>query len=1000
MNDELNNYKIWNSALWRYFFPTGQDNPVLYIDEGVLSQIASDAGLVLSPGIDSWSDYLLKTTLIKDDSFKYFLNQLRAVPELSYFSTNIRTWEQLVEHLKGKKLKKQPAYFAMLCSIFLVATKCGADHAKMRNGAKVYLGENYRSRFGELVDPLLQQLHEDIHSFDQNRMICGRQRNMSRLKFHLVLPRAEREDFIDFIEVNNLKWDRDEITFPFFVNSVLVPALDSAKKNGLSTKVTRQENIPYFKSILLSDHQYGKTESEYRNTIQKKVFRWRFRLFFEYDGNYHFYISSDMPMPFGVCLDNDQFVKTDCPFLSENVAVDIPLKAYKTTEFSLNGEVYVFSNVSSSQKEFGSVFYFEQISPEAYTQVDVPETGGHYYAFVKNGTTKIPSSWFLVPGDDINGYCLYEIPSFSGRGFRAEKNRVRLEDSFCRQNLGSWYSIKLDDSNSIYWLPNEVGSKPIRITEGFRNKDGFTFFHIPVNDQNLISGTIMVKSGDQEILSDPVSAQFKWRGDLSRFHLNGWGEITPGEQPLQDFVHPPLRKSLVQNQFLPSDAAPPILLQLIHDLADESGCVTRRRLIAAIEFSLSYYGIKSAPEYCRNLIYCLRRLGYVIKYETDNQEVSYQLIAPFLEKTNYSLTTISRAVLVKGVYSQEQITNLLNSTNVRSTCRIRPYSQQTLTSHPEYVCLPDQILIEASGSLPLKTLDHPIADQFLNSMESINGFCDKFGITKSGDIYRGVLPPKIPGMIKGPMENEALCTRQNNGELLIHSYYTRDGVNYSIPKHLARLYAQVQRGDPICLMNCNGNDVDYMQISFVSKMGVPGLLDIALCDLSLVMPSYETVFILYQDSLGLSNSKPWTERRTYDTHSISDDHSYMLSWLSKLAGKNVIDIKKERTSVFITGRARGFRLMLKKDFLHHKDLLALYKGNDLLAFSIGKDVYLFDNESRSFQCLIGKDINLLLSDIISDKKKDLMFSGASTIKTDSIKSAEGIEIPILKRINL
>lgn len=998
MNDELTNYKRWNRALWHYFFPAEKEDPILYVDNGVLEQIASDNQIHLPYGMDSWSDFFLKTTLLKEASFESFVNQLRAEPQLSCFNPRPKTWDKLVEHLEKGKLNNCPAYFSMLCSIFYIAAQYGADHAKMLEGAKAYLGESYRSRFGQLVDPLLQKLHEDVPSFNQNRMICGTQRHMSRIKFHLVLPRAEREDFIDFIEINSLKWDRKENSFSFFIDRILVPALTRANKIDMAKKVTRQENIPYFTSILLSDHEYGKPSSKFENTLQKKDIRWRFQLVFDYNDNYHFHVLSDSYLPFGVALNGDHFEQIDVAFQSDYIAENIDLKNYADAEFKHLGDSYVFANIASGQKSYGHCFYFEQTSADTYIQVDTPVDGKNYYAFAKS-KLKTEPGWSLIAGYNIGGYYLYEINSFTNQSRSSTSNRICLKDTFRRRNIGSWYSINLEEGQSIFWLPNKVGSQRIPITDCFKNTQGVTYFHIPSDNERFLSGTLLVMKGDKEILSDPISVHFSWMGGRSPYYINGWGELVSGQYQDQVSNHPPLRKTGIQRFDKSSESSPSILLELIHDIADAQGLVKRRKLDAAIGFALSFHDISPTPQVCRSVIYCLRRLGYVLKNEIDHQEESYQLVAPFLEKTNYSLTTISNALLVKGVYSQNQIEDLLSNQSIRTFHRIRPYKKEALADYPEYKCLPDQILIETGDDLPWVTLDNPIADQFLFSMKDIKGFSDHFGIYRRGDVFLGIPPTRMPGMVKGIQGHEVLCTKQND-KYLIHLYYSRDRRNYPIPKHLARLFAQIERNDPICLMGLSNRDIDYSQISFVNNMGVPEVLDMALCDLNLIMPSYETVFILFQESQGIHSGWPWTKRRTYDTHTMNDDHSYMISWLSKLAGKGINNLKDEQKTVLVTGTMRGYRLLLKTDYSHHKALLSLYKESVLLAFGLGKDVFCLDEQSDLFKRVDGTDVNYLLSMIITEQKNCLTLREAFSGNLEAIKNSNGTEIPILKHIKL
>ena len=996
MNDELNAYKNWNRALWNYFFPGGTGNAILYLDDGILGQIATEASFQLPYGAECWGDYLLGSSLLKGEQFERFQNQLRAIPQIPEPRRRLRTWDKLVELLMNGKFNNIPSYFAMLCSILYLAAKCGANHNEMRKGAQKYLGNDYHNSLGELVDPLLQQLHSDVPSFNQNRMICGNQRHMSRIKFHLVLPRSDRDDFIDFIEINNLRWNWEETSYSFYVENILVPSLVSARKNDLAYKVTRQENIPYFKSILQSDLEFGRATSQYNNIVQVKEIRWKYQLFFDYNGNYHFHILTDYVQPFGIEMVDGQFRMARTSY-ADYIAEDVLFKAYEPTEFTFEGFRYCFSNVSFGQREYGDVFFFKAVSDETYLQVNAPIEGERYYAFINEGFRTIPVSWTPIPCAPVNGFRIYEIASFSVRQRPFAGVRVKLEDAFCRQWLGSWYSIKLEENQDIYWLPNEIDSEPVHIVKRYKNANGMTYFRIPSKNPHYLSGTLIVKKGNRDILSEPLSAQFAWDGKITSFHMNGWGEIVPGELPELDSSCVPLRQAIIPGTNQSANPEPGILLQLIFESADEYGRLSKRKIEAAISFALSYYGETLTKENSRSIIHGLRRLGYVIRYVEGSQE-SYQLIAPYLEKTNFSISRSQNAYLVKGAYNQGMLSNLLSLPGIRNTIRIRPYEPETLKNHPEYRCLPDQILFETRSVLSWRTLDYPIAEQVLKSMENIDGFVHKFGIGQNGENYRGVPPSVIPGMVKISQGVEVLCTQQD-GNYVIHPYYENEGIMKYIPKHLSRLYSQVQRKASVCIMAYNqpSRDVDYSHISFVNNMGVPEVLDIALCDLNLVIPSYKKVFIIDQDALGTKSRAPWTEMRSYGTHAMTNEHSFMLTWLSKLAGKRIADIKQNPDSIFVTRRRKDCKLFLTKNFSFHKDLLTLFDGDHLFAFALGQEVYCFETQSGLYKRVSGTDVNKILSSIICNKKYSLL-DDVYKDSIEDVKHSAGKSLPILERV--
>ena len=67
----INKYCEWNSALWRYFFPSNEDNAILYIDETVLTQVAELYQIEHEEGLN-WAHQFLSCTLLSANDFQQF----------------------------------------------------------------------------------------------------------------------------------------------------------------------------------------------------------------------------------------------------------------------------------------------------------------------------------------------------------------------------------------------------------------------------------------------------------------------------------------------------------------------------------------------------------------------------------------------------------------------------------------------------------------------------------------------------------------------------------------------------------------------------------------------------------------------------------------------------------------------------------------------------------------------------------------------------------------
>ena len=489
MYKELNSYKAWNAALLKYFFPTGKEDAILYIDENVLKQIANESGLNETEGL-TWTADLLSSTLLADEAFNSFVGGWSKYTG-SYSSSigKTKSWPKLVEELtKSKFADGTPAYFAMLCAIMCLASMAGANHSRIKRKARIYLGEKNSQKTGELIEPLLQQLHKDKPSFNPNRL-CGKQRHIGRIRYHLVLQKEQREDFIDFLEVNNLKWEFE--TYEFFINNILVPALDKASKRDLVNFVIDQENISYVKNILRSNLNYGKPASLLGNTIQEKEIKWKYALEIDYSGELYFSIICDYNnTPFNITLENDEFkIDANNPF-SEVIAEGVNLRHRRSVTITHNEERYVFNNLSDTSS---GCLYFEKIYEEYYLQVEEPLVGKAYYVFMPNGCNdNLPSNCVSVDYICCLGYSVFEVKEYLESSKKSIR-RYKTEDCYKFVQIGTWVSVNLEEGCSIYWKPNVLNSVETQIETLYKGHDGKFYFKIPSSSVGHLSGDIFIR---------------------------------------------------------------------------------------------------------------------------------------------------------------------------------------------------------------------------------------------------------------------------------------------------------------------------------------------------------------------------------------------------------------------------------------------------------------------------------------------------------------------------
>lgn len=1001
----INRYKEWNKALWHYFFPDGNANPILYLDERIISEIAERNKIEKDEDIAYeqafLSSCLLTTKKISEFCADWRNNQGSRIPH----NTN---WAAFVASLEGRYLnytdeygrnvESIPAYFGMICSIMYLACTTKAHHHTIKEEAKIYLGKDYKGKVGELMDSLLQKLHDAEHSFDADRMICGQQANMSRIKFHTVLKSIEREDFIDFIEINNLEWGYE--SYSDFINYRLIPALNSANKRKFIELVTSEERIPYVKSILQSNNlQYGKKESDHHNLRQPIEIKWYYEIYFD-NGKASFYIPTASALPFSVMLKNDTFEIDRNSSYSDFIAVDVPFKLVDCTKFEENNYIYHFCNIAndSNQKEI----FFEKVGDGVYRQTTLCQDGHDYIMFVKNNKRnieKLTEGW--IKSEKVifaDGYVVYETSNYySGdKPVRRRTERDKLNDTYSLNGIGTWFGIYLKENQKIYWKPDWVNFdetesefSSINYTMG---KNGKCYFNLPSLDHQHLGGQIIVsdKGSDQPDFSDHIVADLCWSGESTQYHINGWGEITEGLQtpnpPKVDLLHHYIKG---HSQTTPQTN---ILLQVLYDIADVNGCVDSRYLVKALDFVLEMFGFIPNTFYRNNIIYALKRLGYMISYKTGRNNYVNQLTPAFLELSNYEIsTTTGNAYLIKGVYSNDCIETLKNS--AMAVIYLRPYDKSLEKFHPEYKILPDSILIRTNDTLDWIVKNRPIAYDLINMMEGMGNFYNHYKIHDRGDIDPNIQDCSVPFIKKDNYGVDVLYTKRGYNFIKHKTFQNGMGCMELIPKHLMRAYCQNEKCQPVCIFEKQRNigrevspdqNVIFSTITFASGMARPQVLDMALCDLNLGLPKSEYLFIVDQNAVGIPSIYSYIEGLSYSTDATRDGHRYIQQALEKLSNRT-IDCFSQSSAVLVCKNRDQLihqnKLLSMKVIKQNSDnsySLILNHGDHTIAFSYRNNIFAYSTQTHTYHEIIGDGtINEKLSNIINGipQKYGLEFGG-------------------------
>lgn len=980
----ITKYKEWNTALWYYFFPEGNEDPVLHLDNNLLKEIG-EKGRIECNG--SWEKDFLGKVFLPEKTFVGFWEKWRIEKGKS---CSVKNWDEFVDLLFNETLNNIPAYFAILCGIMYIA--CTIEdkltHQKIKEKAQEYLGKNYIKKPGELVNKLMAKLHRNVRSFNPDKMVCGNQTNMSRIKYHLVLKPNERKDFIDFLEVGNYRWE--EGPYADYANNILIPALHRANKDQRFFEIVRKpEYIPYVKNILQSNLQWGKRpdESVSNNTRQIRDIRWKYEMELDYDGNPSFYISTDSYLPFGIILDNNQFKQTE--EISDYIAYNVQLTLFAHSCFTHDGYDYRFINLAQGEEgDWDQELFFQQVDDRYYHQVEHPIEGKHFFKIIRNGTrniNRLAEGW-RTSDIRVEGYNIYEIDSFiAPRGNRnAANNTDNVRDLFALYGLGTWFSIYLDADQELYWHPEEVDAEELRINNIINAPNGKKYFRIPRNvTGNFLRGNLFVRDHrGKDLLSEHIKRDFLWDGRNMKYGYNAWGEVIEGGTIQRVEAHPtervimPSREDRTSHNPLSRDSN--MLIQILYDIADENGCVSQRKMVEVLKFVLDFHQVDPSKEKLKNrLIFALRRLGYIVALKVNGVFVN-QLVAPYLELTNYGITG-RNAYLVKGVYSTEALQAIINDLPLIEGRNPIKYKRPVSRAWgDEYECLPDMILFATDQPSDVwDIVDHPVAYDLLAAIADMRDFEHTFSINEGGDEFITNDQINSPCMININGE-ECLCV-QRDGRYYKHKNYYNDGVFKPVLKHLSRVYCQNKHNQPIVILKTqrvNGQiEIDYDHITTIKGMGKPTLLDIALCDLNLGIPSDEFMFVMNRETANFpkissesfsenkKDSAPFSKGNIYSTNGFHSDRGLMVRALEKMGARRIND-PFNSTAVYISAPRSNYSMKIA-DVTSHKISLGVFYQGLLNAFSVGSSVYVLNPAHQQFEEIEGESVNQKLSAVIS-----------------------------------
>lgn len=515
-----------------------------------------------------------------------------------------------------------------------------------------------------------------------------------------------------------------------------------------------------------------------------------------------------------------------------------------------------------------------------------------------------------------------------------------------------------------------INSLPEKIEPFFTDDDGLTYFRLNMNPgTSCINGSVSVKSNKSNVrtyvlMNESVYFTPKWNVKNQVYYIDGWGNTVQNALPANKATAGNATASVQLSNVETKHTD--ILLNLLCELADQNGCINEIGLKNALNFVLQFHGILDPDnQNRRKLIYALRRLGYIIENkDASTGKYENQLVAPFVEKTLYhTISNTESLYLIKGVYSSKELEDFRRQNNIRSFQFKRPYEKRrgnlrtsgycAENDSPEYKCLPDLVFFKGVQSVQKwNCIQSPYAHILLSNIGDMKQFASIF-LNGNSSVYSGN-HGVLPEMIEDDYHKEVICCKDNTRQLRTwKNYYDSKSQRFfPIPKHLARLYCENEKNIPICIIR---NRQQSTEVSFLHKMGIPRVLDMALCDLNLGLPDEHKVFVIDHQNSHLpmklsANGKniPYSDIKTY--HNISS-----LDWLKQLSANN-------RSSQYAPSTCGCWKMYLDK-----RRIIVTYNDN-IFAFSEYGNVFFFDNQNQTYVKVDdNRSVNELLSEMIKNK---------------------------------
>lgn len=933
-------YCVWNAALYHYYFNNNDQQVLLYVDDDVLEEVGkSSTSITENLNGKTYIEHFLSSTCIKRSDRVYF-------PKTNNDRDDYPLLYRLMERMSripnnGDRICTCLPFAVMLLYFFQKGDNTGnRTEQAVKAHIMSYLGQNESFSFS-VVEKLWAAIEKNGgDNFESSQLAENTsQPYVGRLKFHLVLKKRYKDDFIKVLKDNHLVWDEQQETFSEFINFRVWPYLTTSLIDAIKKPIHDLAKRPYFESLVRSCHSYVDSDYFSLSTERAKklvyVYRWQEnnggiveKLWFKIDepggqflAPFHgafVFIDEDNT---DNILENVSFGKNRITIKQDGKNLEFKIEDYPFILFKevrqgffeqehapKNGENYLF--ICNNQKALDLV-----------AKQDCNDLSDFINAFgisskalyIRNWV--YDSYWEEHNQSDNYGHLKQQYPRWVG-GLLSPNNFRKRSYTYSALPFIEFETEELARSSRIEWRvanSDESSWKKVSKSKTISNRryinkdivfnDESSFLHIELR---VVTANSITPLSDM-FVSRKLSIDYS-----DKYGYDKYGVCTYPYEPLpesrikNDIRHRQDYSDIPTNNF--------IILDILTQYSDENGVLSQEKLKNALRYVLKYYDIKDEKENRNELIHALVDLGYINGYEDPQDGLYYnQINKPFLSRTQKSFTFGgANAYILRGCYDSglvRRLTDYCHSSGIK-------IGYVSLSHKQPFCCLPDIIMVdisclqnynEISDVCGIPVVHSPqaysIIEHLANFEESCTHFLEKNAICQPSMINKAMCPLVT---LEG---NSVYLNYISNGgnvqkaDMYRISEYSRK----TIPMGFMYSYVQNMKEAPAIILEPNSLKPDHLELSsflaigFTSIMGTNEYLIRALCELSLGLPKVEKAFVVNASLIRISDISSHPLYSIYRSYALSANNEVA----SKLVEKNVYKPVKEwstHPSVLITNQ--------------------------------------------------------------------------------------------------